>query len=168
MIPALVSGSSGTVCWNFLSLKVGQEASAAKVPACCSAHSSSAPERKGREEWSGSGPTMAGRGRRHTLVLQFAPPELCWANCMMTEPKDLAFFRGILVLGSSWKIKLRKEKQELWKERKGLERGKTEVEGRTMPCSSCTTSQLQLGNGPHLGRVVFRMLQSIWQISLQE
>lgn len=81
MIPALVSEPLGTVCWNFLSLRAGQGASAETVPACCSARSSSAPERKGREGWSEGGPTVDARGRRHPLVLQFAQPELCWANC---------------------------------------------------------------------------------------
>lgn len=44
MIPVLVSEPGGTMSWSLLALKAGWGASGARVPACCSAHFSSAPE----------------------------------------------------------------------------------------------------------------------------
>lgn len=108
-------------------------------------------------QWSHNG----WRGRRHTLVLQFAQPELCWANCMVTKTQGPCVLQGNSGPGQQLEDKTEEGETDYGRGGKGWKEEK-QVEGRKIPRSSCTTSQLQLGNDPHLGRVVSRVLQSVW------
>lgn len=89
------------MCWNFLSLRAERGASAAEVPACCSAHSSSAPERKGEKAGQAVVPQWVGRGKKHTLSCSLPSLSAAGLTVYRPEPQDPVFFSKLLVLGSS-------------------------------------------------------------------